>query len=216
MVRWVCLALAAAAAAGTAAVALEDEAVPIPDRALLVGDVVEITVVGERDLSRRAVIGPTGTVSLGYAGAVRVAGLTPVAAAAAIRRALLRYLRDPEVSVELAEQRFSVLGAVVRPGQYALPGDGIPVLDALAQAGGPSDRANLRCVTLVRQTPSGPRQYRLDVFRAIAARENGERAGGLPQVQSGDVLYVRNRRPPLGSTLLSVAGVLASIAWVLR
>ena len=91
-------------------------------------------------------------------------------------------------------------------------GDQIPVLDALAQAGGPEDRANLRKVRLVRQTREGPHKVLLDLQSAI--REPGSHA--LPLMQPGDVLYVDRRKPALGTTLLTVAGAIASMAWAFR
>jgi len=189
------------------------EAPTLPERALIPGDVVQITIVGEKDLSRTATIGADGTVSLGYPGVVRLVGLTRAGAEKAIRRALLRYVRDPVVSVDLAEHRFSVLGAVNRPGQYTMLGDRVPVLDALAQAGGPADRANLRRVMLMRHTATGQQRVRLDLQEALQEKE---RAGALPMMESGDVLYVNRRKQPIGTTILTVAGVLASLAWVFR
>lgn len=186
----------------------------LPERTLLPGEVIRIAVEGEAELSRTMTIGADGRISLGYPGEVKVAGLTRAAAAGAIRRTLLRYFRDPVVSVDLAEHRFSVLGAVRRPGQYTMLGDQMPILDALAQAGGPEDRANLRKVKLVRQTTSGPRKITLDLQKVI--QEPEQEQGAVPSMQPGDVLYVDRRKQPLGTTILTVAGVLASLAWVFR
>ncbi|MBI3945325.1 MAG: polysaccharide biosynthesis/export family protein [Armatimonadetes bacterium] len=187
------------------------EAVP-GERTLVAGDVIRLTVVGEPELTRALTISADGMVSLSYFGRTRIAGLTPDAASDAIRRTLERYIRDPEVSVEVPETRFAVLGAVHRPGYFTMEGDTIPLLDALAQAGGPNDRANLRSVSLVRQTASGPQKVRVDVTRAIKSKATGQ----LPTVQPGDVLHVDRRGQPLGATLLTILGAAASLGWVLR
>lgn len=204
------LAIALAMAVSGRASAAQPE--QLPERTLLPGEVIRIEIEGEEELSRTVTIGSDGKVSLGFPGEVELAGLTRMEAAAAIRETLLRYLRDPVVAVTLVEHRFSVLGAVRRPGQFPMSGDQIPILDALAQAGGPEDRANLRRVRLVRQTREGPHKVLLDLQSAI--REPASSA--LPLMQPGDVLYVDRRKPALGTTLLTVAGVIASMAWAFR
>lgn len=209
ILRYLVLAALATFVSGGAAAAQSEG---LPERTLLPGEVIRVDVEGEKELSRTVTIGADGKVSLGFPGEAKVAGLTRSAAAAEIRRVLLRYFRDPVVSVDLVEHRFSVLGAVRRPGQYTMLGDQVPVLDALAQAGGPEDRANLRKVKLVRQTATGPQKVTLDLQKMI--QEQG--SGAAPLMQPGDVLYVDRRKQPLGTTILTVAGVVASLAWVFR
>lgn len=57
-------------------------------------------------IAGQVVVSPEGTISLGFSyGVVRVAGLTLEQAAIAVRNALMRTLKDPQVSVALAQFR---------------------------------------------------------------------------------------------------------------
>jgi len=102
------------------------------------GDLLHVAVVGEKDLTGDVHVVADGTISLPLCGIVRVGGLTPDAAAHAIAVALQRYLRTPDVSVNvetLGQITVLVSGAVTTPGSYTLKGTS-HVSDALAAAGG--------------------------------------------------------------------------------
>ncbi len=67
-----------------------------------------------------AVVDRNGSVTVPFAGSVRVAGLTTTEASAAIRRALAGRVGNPQVSVTLAQNvsnAVTVLGAVGSPGR---------------------------------------------------------------------------------------------------
>ncbi|MFN3353626.1 MAG: polysaccharide biosynthesis/export family protein [Brevundimonas sp.] len=84
-----------------------------------------------------------GEVIVPFAGAVRVAGLQPAAAAAAIQRALRGRVANPQVVVSVAESVASsviVLGEVQRPGRAALRPNANRLLDVIALAGGGEGR----------------------------------------------------------------------------
>jgi polysaccharide export outer membrane protein len=80
-----------------------------------------------------------GTVTVPFAGAVRVAGLTTTEAGAAIRRALAGRVGNPQVTVTI-EENFSntvtVLGEVKEPGRAPLSVNADTLLDVIAEAGG--------------------------------------------------------------------------------
>ncbi|TFW14594.1 polysaccharide export protein [Brevundimonas intermedia] len=81
----------------------------------------------------------SGSVSVPYAGSVRVQGLTPPQAAEAIRRALRGKVANPQVLVTIsgnASNTVNVLGDVVRPGRVPLGVESNRVLDVVAAAGG--------------------------------------------------------------------------------
>lgn len=92
-------------------------------------------------------VGETGTAEVPFAGTVRLAGLTLDNAEQVIARACIDggYFRNPHVSVSTEERvnRVKVLGAVEKPNVYSLPRSSSYVLDALAQAGGLSENADL-------------------------------------------------------------------------
>ena len=103
------------------------------------GDILEVAVFEVEDLSRSAAVAADGRIRLPLIGAVAVAGLTPQQIEGELRaRYADGYLRDPQVSVSVADfrsQPVSVLGAVREPGVYQLLGRR-RLSDVLALAGG--------------------------------------------------------------------------------
>jgi polysaccharide export outer membrane protein len=102
------------------------------------GDTLHVDVSGEKDLSGDFIVAGDGTIGLPLGGEVRVGGATPVAASAAVRMALQRYVRDPLVSVSVVtggHVAVFVAGAVVNSGEYELR-PGAHLSDAIAAAGG--------------------------------------------------------------------------------
>lgn len=110
-----------------------------------VGDVLEVAVLDNDDLSRSATVQTNGTVTLPLLGEVAVNGLT----VAEIKRQLTvllgrDYLVDPHVEVTVREyqSRFvTVLGEVNAPGRKALRGR-TRLIDVLVEAGGFTARAS--------------------------------------------------------------------------
>ncbi|KKM03279.1 hypothetical protein LCGC14_1776030, partial [marine sediment metagenome] len=151
------------------------------------GDVLRITVVSllkqdEQALLRREVP-EDGRVRLPLLSVpVQAAGLTAPQVQAAIVKAYRdsKVLALPIVTVTV-ERRFSTMGAVARPGIYALQRRDTRLLEALALAGGIT-RASLRYVYVLRQ-PAG--------------RAKAETIGiDLAKLRSGDPrqnVVIRNR-----------------------
>jgi polysaccharide export outer membrane protein len=82
-----------------------------------------------------------GTVTVPFAGAVRVGGLTTTEAGAAIRRALSGRVGNPQVTVTIEENlsnTVTVLGEVKEPGRAPLSVNADTILDVIAEAGGAS------------------------------------------------------------------------------
>ncbi|MBU6298435.1 MAG: polysaccharide export protein [Alphaproteobacteria bacterium] len=107
------------------------------------GDTVRVTVFGEADLSGEFQIDSTGYVQLPLVGRVAAAGLTTYALESHIATALTGggYLLNPRVSVEVTTYRpFYIIGEVNKPGEYAYV-NAMSVPNAIALAGGFTDRA---------------------------------------------------------------------------
>lgn len=116
-------------------------------------DVLKITVFDEPDLSLDEVrIASNGLISMPLIGEVRVSGLTTEQVANKIESLLADgYLKKPRVSVSIYEYRqFYVHGAVEKPGGYSYQ-DGLTVQRAIVLAGGFTERASERKITLVRE-----------------------------------------------------------------
>ena len=118
---------------------------------LAAGDKIRVTVFGEDKLSGDFEVDPAGSVSLPLAGTMQAAGLTkPEFERQLSERLKGTYLRNPKVTVDVANFRpFYVLGEVQKPGEYPYR-SGLNVLSAIAVAGGSTYRASTSKVLIQR------------------------------------------------------------------
>jgi polysaccharide export outer membrane protein len=113
---------------------------PSPALQISAGDLIQVLVFDTPELSGNFRVEQNGTVRLPLGGDVRVAGLTPEAAADAIEAQLQtkQVLFNPHVEVTIAEfatTGVTVLGEVRNPGNYPLLGSHT-LPDIIAAAGG--------------------------------------------------------------------------------
>jgi polysaccharide export outer membrane protein len=103
------------------------------------GDVLEINVFGNDDLSRIPTVQTNGAVSLPLLGEVQVSGLTIAEVKRKVTNLLAKdYLINPQVEVKVKEyqsQYVSVVGEVNNPGRKPIRGR-MRLLDALIESGG--------------------------------------------------------------------------------
>jgi polysaccharide biosynthesis/export protein len=123
------------------------------------GDILQIRVFNQPDMSTRVRVRDDGKVSIPFLNDVTVVGLTPNALAHQLQAKLKEFINAPVVTVSLEETRpfsISVLGEVTKAGVYALP-PGAGVLQALAAAGGLTPYASKDKIYVVRETPERAR-----------------------------------------------------------
>ena len=161
------------------------------------GDVIDVQVWREPDLSGELRVGEDGALVHVLAGSIPAAGETLATVTDRLRQGLERdYLREARVALTLVESRrrqASVLGAVEDPGRYPVD-PGTRVLDLVLAAGGPAEGASGRA-TLVHFEPSSdpsatpdPRRTGID----LGALLNGSDFAQNLQVGPGDVLVVES------------------------
>ena len=103
------------------------------------GDVLDIAVFGNDDLSRVPTVQTNGSITFPLLGEVQVAGLTVAEVQRKITNLLAKdYLVNPQVEVKVKEyqsQFVSVVGEVNSPGRKPIRGR-MRLVDALLEAGG--------------------------------------------------------------------------------
>ena len=118
---------------------------PAPEYRLGAGDVLEVIVFGNDDLSRTTTVQPSGSISLQLLGEVPVVGLTVSEVKQKLTSLLARdFLVNPQVEVRIKEyqsQFVTVLGEVNSPGRKGLRGR-TRLIDVLVDAGGFTPRAS--------------------------------------------------------------------------
>jgi polysaccharide export outer membrane protein len=110
-------------------------------------DKLQITVWRNPELSTTVPVRPDGKISIPLVGDVMAGGNTPEQVAAIIKQQLTAYIREPNVAVMVVElrshefiSRVRVTGAVRTPRSMPYR-QGMTVLDAVLEAGGPNEFA---------------------------------------------------------------------------
>lgn len=166
-----------------------------PDYLIGPGDVIEVDVFGNDDLSRTATVQTNGTVTLPLLGDVAVSGLAARAIAEKLKDLLGRdYLVNPQVEVRIKDylsQFVSVVGEVQVPGRKPIKGR-TRLIDALVEAGGFNTRASGEVVVtrISGAFPGG--SHVLTVRLGGTLTPEGQRAIESPLV-SGDIISASPR-----------------------
>jgi polysaccharide export outer membrane protein len=153
-------------------------------------DVLEIKVWREPDLATRAVVRPDGKIGVTLLNDVQASGLTTTQLKESIAAKLDRFVEQPEVSVvvvEIRSQTVHLIGAVSRPGAYALGGP-LTVVELLARAGGVSELAKADQIAIIRQRGKGELERILFNYKEFML---GKNLHSNIQLRNGDVVMVR-------------------------
>ena len=107
------------------------------------GDTIQIKVYGEEELSLETKIGRSGKLNYPFLGEIKIGGLTEKALQQKIYTGLKGdYLIEPTVNVTVVQYRpFFIHGEVRMPGSYSYQ-PGMTVNQAVAIAGGFTERAS--------------------------------------------------------------------------
>ncbi|NJR57523.1 MAG: polysaccharide export protein [Cyanobacteria bacterium CRU_2_1] len=160
------------------------------------GDTINIAVFAYDEYTGDKVIFPDGTITLPLVGSVTAAGLTTEQLAQELTLRLQSLLVNPVVTVQLTTLRpvtVTVAGEVRRPGPLELVTgeeftENVPTLsEALVAAGGITQDADIRQVTVRRRIPNGETQsIVVNLWDAIASED-------VPSdiiLQEGDSVFV--------------------------
>lgn len=154
------------------------------------GDVLNVNVWNQRDISARIRVRDDGRISLPLVNDMDAAGQTPAALARAMEVKLKDLVANPVVTVMVDEPqpiKISVLGEVRNPGKKQLE-SGSGLLQALSEAGGFTDYAREDAIYVLRREPGYPAPVRIR-FTWVALSRN---EGNAPtfRLKTGDVVVV--------------------------
>lgn len=161
-----------------------------------VGDVLTVTVWEHPELTipfgqfrdaeeQGNIVYDDGTIFFPYAGNLQVSGKTIVQVREELTDRLSQYLESPQVDVKVNtfnSQRFYLTGSVVTPGTYPITHIPLRLLEAINQAGGFNEGADIYSVRITRggqtvEVPIYDMLYRGDLRANIL-------------IKHGDVLHV--------------------------
>ena len=165
--------------------------VPIRAQDYLVGpdDVLKITVYREEDMDRTVRVSADGYISLPMIDNVKVEGLSVVELERAMAMELIRYLKNPKVSVFIEEYAtITVSGQVEKPGSFSLKG-GLTAVEAISMAGGFTKIAAKNAVKCMR-VENGEKKSITVKVEAISKR--GDNPKDIP-LKRGAIVFVQER-----------------------
>ncbi len=117
------------------------------------GDVIDVLVWKEPDASAGGmVVRADGKVSMPFLKEVQVAGFTPAELEIKLKEDLGKFIQDPEVTVlikAVTSEKIYIMGAVRKPGPLIMTTP-LTVLQALSEAGGPTDYAKRKKIYILR------------------------------------------------------------------
>lgn len=176
-----------------------------------VGDLLEVEIWQQPELSTTVSVYSDGTVILPIIGSVKVDKMTPTRAADLISKKLSTF--NPRISqvtvrvIEFNSKSLFVLGEVATAGRYGF--ENIPDLVAvLTEAGGPTEEAALSDIIVLRANPSrqdsskNGRALTVDLEKII----NGGNLNLLPSLKPGDLIWVPRVSSRLGANRVSIFG----------
>jgi polysaccharide export outer membrane protein len=124
------------------------------------GDILNIQVYEEADLSGAFEVKEDGTITYPLLGSVKVAGLTKSGVEKVITDLLEKdYLTKPYLHISITayhQRNVLVLGCVQKPGSYPFPQDkDMSLLEAISLAGGFTGYASIGGTKIIRTSPEG-------------------------------------------------------------
>ncbi len=106
-----------------------------------------------------------GNIYFPILGELHVAGLKVSEVTDMIRNKIIEggYIKDPIVSLEFLNFKYSVIGAVANNGTYTIDGDRVTLLEAIARAGDLTKAARIDRVGVIREENGGRTIYMHDL-----------------------------------------------------
>jgi len=183
------LAPPAAAQKSPVSVTVRTDQEPANAYAIGIGDVLELTVWKNPELSVVVPVRPDGRVSVPLLGDIQAAGMTPLALKATLTEGFKEYVTAPGVSVvikEINSRKVFVTGEVKTPGAFDLQ-PRTKVMQVLALAGGLTPYAKGRVVLLRDgRDGKGDKRFEISIAGIISGKSPGDNLVLLP----GDTLVV--------------------------
>lgn len=162
-----------------------------------------------------------GDINFPVLGKLYVAGLTIPEASDMIRQKIIdgNYIKDPIVTVEFKDFRYTVLGAVNSNGTYKGNGDRVTLLEAIAQAGDLATNADLGKIAVIREDGNTRKVHTVDI------RSSDIFNSPVYYLAQNDIVYIRPKKPKSEektnflqwlTVALSVVTATTSVIWVTR
>ncbi len=103
-----------------------------------------------RSSDKGILVNSHGDIRLPLVKSVHISGLTQTEALETIESKFTRYLKSPDIYLEVLNKRAYVIGEVRRPGEVSLPNEKLTLLQAISKSGDFTDTANRKAILVLR------------------------------------------------------------------
>ncbi len=152
------------------------------------GDLLQVMVWKEKDLSQSMSVRIDGRISLPLIGDVMAAGKTINSLTHELEKRFATVVTDPAVSVMLIQSkswRYYIIGKINQPGEFPIDFP-ITILQAIAKSGGFAQWAKTDDISILRQT-NGHDQILKFNYNAVA---KGQNLAQNIQIKPGDTIII--------------------------
>jgi polysaccharide export outer membrane protein len=163
----------------------------VPDTTLGPGDLFEIRVFGEKELSNKYRVSSDGSIDFPLIGTIIVDGKTPSEIAKLIEGLLVEgdFLKRPQVSIlveEYTSKKVSIFGQVKKPGTLPFR-ENMSVVEAISDVGGFTSMARTNDTTVIRVVDGVKKSFKVPVEHIGQGR--------APNfiLRPGDIVFVPER-----------------------
>ena len=153
------------------------------------GDVLDISVWKNQDLTRQLAVLPDGTIHFPLIEEIQVQDLTVQELKTQLVEKLTKFIPEPDISVSVVQvnsMMLYVIGKVNHPGRFTM-NTRIDVLQALAVAGGLNAFAKEKEIAVFRKKDGQTQIFNFNYDEV----SQGENLGQNIMLQRGDVIVVR-------------------------
>ncbi len=159
----------------------------VPASTLGPGDVFEVKIYDEQELSGIYRVSSSGSINFPLVGRIQLEGLTSSDIADIIQQKLAeRFLKNPQVSIFVKEynsKKVSVFGQVTKPGTFNYE-DRMTVIQAVSMAGGFTNIASKNEINVTRMVDNEEKKF----FIPVEAIAEGKAKNFF--LEPGDIVYV--------------------------
>ena len=133
---------------------------------------------------RATTVASDGTVTMPLLGRVKISELTKEEASLMLQERYREFLKQPEVKIEILNQRIYVIGEVNKPDVVPLVEESISLTEAIAQAGDINIYGERRSIKIIRGDHRNPTISSVDLTKLASLQTNDL------MLTPGNVVYV--------------------------
>jgi polysaccharide export outer membrane protein len=188
LTAFICISLAVASAGWCEGESPDSEVISSGDYLVGAGDLIEVVVWKNPEVSGEFRVRPDGKFSMPLVGDILAVGMTTDVVSMQVEKKLQLFIESPYVSTivrEATSNRIYILGEVVNTGVYHIDGT-LTVLQALALAGGFTEFADRSKLLLIRG--SGTDQQKITINYTGILKSSADEVVVI--LERGDTLVV--------------------------